>query len=72
MMVGWTWEEEEELTGMRKRDPGQDGSKGGGQGGMVDEGEGERVGEQKHRRRGSVVEQKSDPIYVGAWTRVSK
>lgn len=31
---------------------------------MVDEGEGERVGEQKHRRRGSVVEQKSDPIYV--------
>lgn len=41
---------------------------------MVDEGEGERVGEQKHRRRGSVVEQKSDPIYVctGAWTGVSK
>lgn len=51
---------------MRRRDPGQGGSKGGGQGGMVDEGEGERVGEQKHRRRGSVVEQKSDPIYVGA------
>lgn len=38
-MVAWMWEEE--VTGMRKIDPGQDGLKGGGQGGMEGEGEGE-------------------------------
>lgn len=32
---------EKEVTGVRKRDPGQDGLKGGRQGGMEGEGEGE-------------------------------
>lgn len=46
MVVAWTWEEEEDVIGTRTRGAAaQDGSKGGGQGGMEEEGKGGEVWE---------------------------